>query len=148
MLWSYIVQAMKQRQHVNMHGRYMAGKVLEEVVGDAQPSTPATAWERLPWPPHRASKQLMTHPFIGPQHLLRQQGLTVTWEQVHAAGGLRVISAAAQPNRRAEAQLRGRAGRRGDPGETFSLLSCFDEYAMAASGLVRSMVNANECESP
>ena len=68
--------------------------------------------------------------------------------QVHAVGGLRVISAAAQPNRRAEAQLRGRAGRRGDPGETFSLISCYDEYCMAASSLVRGMVDQSKCTTP
>ena len=64
---------------------------------------------------------------------------------MHAAGGLRVISATAQPNRRAERQLRGRAGRRGDPGETFSLFSCYDEYTMESSGLVRGVVDRSAC---
>ena len=46
------------------------------------------------------------------------------------AGGLLVISAAAQPTERALAQLRGRAGRRGDPGQTYSLLSMHDDYVL------------------
>ena len=46
--------------------------------------------------------------------------------QVREAGGLRVILASMQTNQRGENQLRGRAGRQGDPGETLALLDAQD----------------------
>ncbi|KAK9841856.1 hypothetical protein WJX81_007585 [Elliptochloris bilobata] len=46
--------------------------------------------------------------------------------QVRDAGGLRVILASLQATLRGENQLRGRAGRQGDPGETLSLLDVND----------------------
>lgn len=48
-------------------------------------------------------------------------------EEVLAAGGLRVIAAGYYPSRRLDAQLRGRAGRRGDPGSTRVFASLEDE---------------------
>lgn len=55
--------------------------------------------------------------------------------RVLALGGLYVIGADAHPSSRHEAQLRGRAGRQGDPGETRLLLSFEDE---AMRGLLNS----------
>jgi len=43
--------------------------------------------------------------------------------QVRAAGGLVVVISSVPETRRSEAQLRGRAGRQGDPGETFFISS-------------------------
>ena len=54
-----------------------------------------------------------------------------TWHvQVLAAGGLLVISAAAQPNERALRQLQGRAARRGDVGQTSSFLCLKDDHVI------------------
>lgn len=61
-------------------------------------------------------------------------------EQVRAAGGLLVISAVAQPNRRSVLQLRGRAGRRGDPGKSMAFISCDDAFVAPHLGkLLRSV---------
>ncbi|KAK9789034.1 hypothetical protein WJX73_001031 [Symbiochloris irregularis] len=54
--------------------------------------------------------------------------------QVKAAGGLLVISASAQPNQRSVLQLRGRAGRRGDPGASRAFVSYEDEAAKLLQG--------------
>ncbi|GIM07841.1 hypothetical protein Vretimale_11907 [Volvox reticuliferus] len=47
-------------------------------------------------------------------------------EEVRAAGGLLVIGTSLNESPRIELQLRGRAGRQGDPGETKMLLDCVD----------------------
>lgn len=52
--------------------------------------------------------------------------------QVREAGGLRVILASMQYNQRGENQLRGRAGRQGDPGETLALLDAQDRLIQEA----------------
>ena len=46
--------------------------------------------------------------------------------QVRNVGGLRVILAALQDSERSTLQLQGRAGRQGDPGETFTLIDIYD----------------------
>ena len=55
--------------------------------------------------------------------------------QVRAAGGLRVILASMQQNQRGENQLRGRAGRQGDPGETLALLDAQDRLIQEAGSM-------------
>jgi len=47
-------------------------------------------------------------------------------QQVREAGGLLVLIVSVQTSKRSELQLRGRAGRQGDPGETFYLASYED----------------------
>ncbi|GLC77083.1 hypothetical protein PLESTF_001882400 [Pleodorina starrii] len=47
-------------------------------------------------------------------------------EEVRSAGGLLVIGTSLNESPRIELQLRGRAGRQGDPGETKMLLDCVD----------------------
>jgi preprotein translocase subunit SecA len=48
-------------------------------------------------------------------------------EKVVAAGGLAIIGTARHDARRVDDQLRGRAGRQGEPGESIFLLACDDE---------------------
>ena len=52
-------------------------------------------------------------------------------ERVTAAGGLAVIATGRYPSRRLDAQLRGRAGRQGDPGTSLTFVSLDDEFVMA-----------------
>lgn len=51
--------------------------------------------------------------------------------QVRAAGGLEVVITSLQDTRRTELQLRGRAGRQGDPGETY-MVSSRDDPSLRA----------------
>ena len=57
--------------------------------------------------------------------------------RVREAGGLHVIGTERHESRRVDNQLRGRAGRQGDPGSTRFFLSlgttCFDFWAVTAS---------------
>ncbi len=55
-------------------------------------------------------------------------------DTVVAAGGLLVIGTSLNESARIELQLRGRAGRQGDPGESVVLLDCIDPL-MAVRGL-------------
>ena len=48
-------------------------------------------------------------------------------DRVAAAGGLAVIATGRYPSRRLDAQLRGRAGRQGDPGTSLTVVSLDDE---------------------
>ena len=52
--------------------------------------------------------------------------------QVKEQGGLLVLVLAIQPSERVERQLKGRAGRQGDPGETYSLVRVNDPQAVNA----------------
>lgn len=52
-------------------------------------------------------------------------------ERVAAAGGLAVLQVGRYPSQRLDAQLRGRAGRQGDPGDTLTFLSTADELVQA-----------------
>jgi len=60
--------------------------------------------------------------------------------QVRDAGGLRVVLASMQETARGENQLRGRAGRQGDPGESLALFDLEDRL-LAEAGVV-AQVNA------
>jgi preprotein translocase subunit SecA len=55
-------------------------------------------------------------------------------EEVVAAGGLAVIAVQRFDSRRADRQLRGRAGRQGDPGETLTYSSCEDHLVSVFAG--------------
>lgn len=65
-------------------------------------------------------------------------------DRVVAAGGLAVIAAGRYPSRRLDAQLRGRAGRQGDPGTSLAVVSLDDELVQTSApehvltGLVRA----------
>ena len=52
--------------------------------------------------------------------------------QVRKQGGLQVLVLAIQESERVERQLKGRAGRQGDPGETYCLVRVDDPQAKAA----------------
>lgn len=52
-------------------------------------------------------------------------------DAVVGAGGLSVIAVGRYPSQRLDAQLRGRSGRQGDPGETVSLVAATDELVQA-----------------
>ena len=52
--------------------------------------------------------------------------------QVREKGGLQVLVLAIQESERVDRQLKGRAGRQGDPGETYSLVRVDDPQAKAA----------------
>lgn len=71
--------------------------------------------------------------------------------RVAAAGGLLVIGTARHESRRIDDQLRGRAGRQGDPGGSMFLLSLEDDLfaSIDASGLAASLpVGAGTVEDP
>ena len=55
-------------------------------------------------------------------------------------GGLIVVQWGAAPNGRIERQLRGRAGRQGDPGESHVLVSIMDESLFRSFPSVQSML--------
>ncbi len=64
-------------------------------------------------------------------------------EQVRAAGGLFIIGTERHESRRIDNQLRGRAGRQGDPGETRFFLSLEDDVMrLFGSERVMGMMNA------
>lgn len=48
------------------------------------------------------------------------------WVQVRGQGGLLVVGTNIHESRRSENQLKGRAARQGDPGETIMLFDLFD----------------------
>lgn len=56
-------------------------------------------------------------------------------------GGLTVVQWGAAPNGRIERQLRGRAGRQGDPGESHALVSIEDESIFRGFSSVQSLVD-------
>ncbi|KFM25591.1 Protein translocase subunit SecA [Auxenochlorella protothecoides] len=89
--------------------RLLAGEAdwTPEVAPNEAPDAPAAARPAL-----RAAALLLWLWFDG---RCREQNL-----RVRAAGGLRVLIASVAPTR-SEAQLRGRAGRQGDPGDSFYL---------------------------
>ena len=64
-------------------------------------------------------------------------------EQVRAAGGLFIVGTERHESRRIDNQLRGRAGRQGDPGETRFFLSLEDDVMrLFGSERVMSMMNS------
>ena len=64
--------------------------------------------------------------------------------QVLAAGGLAVVSTCRYPSRRVDDQLRGRAGRQGEPGSSLFLLSFDEELPRRyAPDAVRGLLGAN-----
>lgn len=74
-----------------------------------------------------------------------QQAVKVDWQQRHdeviAAGGLRIIGSERHESRRIDNQLRGRAGRQGDPGSSRFYLSLDDNLMrIFASERVASMM--------
>jgi preprotein translocase subunit SecA len=58
-------------------------------------------------------------------------------------GGLQVIVVALQESERAANQLKGRAGRQGDPGETFTLVTINDPV-VAAAGFSQSLASVQD----
>ena len=63
-------------------------------------------------------------------------------QEVRDSGGLMVVIASLQPSRRTELQLRGRAGRQGDPGETILLTSVADPMLRAFSDAAASFTSS------
>ena len=84
-----------------------------------QCSSVCTAAHQSPEGPEQAPVPRKACPQLGGEGWARAA-------QVREAGGLRVILASMQYNQRGENQLRGRAGRQGDPGETLALLDAQD----------------------
>lgn len=56
-------------------------------------------------------------------------------------GGLTVVQWGAAPNGRVERQLRGRAGRQGDPGESHALVSIEDDSIFRGFSSVQSLID-------
>lgn len=56
------------------------------------------------------------------------------YQEVLAAGGLYVIGTSRAPSRRVDRQLRGRAGRQGDPGRSCFFLSIEDDFVRTFAG--------------
>lgn len=70
--------------------------------------------------------------------------------QVRAIGGLLVIGTSIQESRRSENQLKGRAGRQGDPGETLMMYDLQDRLMQAnesATQLAQSELRQSFAES-
>jgi preprotein translocase subunit SecA len=68
----------------------------------------------------------------------RHEAMRERWEhdyaEVVAAGGLYVIGTTRAPSRRVDQQLRGRAGRQGDPGRSCFFLSLEDDFVKLYAG--------------
>nr|MCU0775711.1 SEC-C domain-containing protein [Ideonella sp.] len=80
------------------------------------------------------------------EKLARAEKLRAEWQglhdQVRAAGGLRIISTERHESRRIDNQLRGRAGRQGDPGSSRFYLSLDDALMRIFAGeRVRSIMD-------
>ncbi len=72
-----------------------------------------------------------------------KQKIDVEAEKVRAAGGLFIIGTERHESRRIDNQLRGRAGRQGDPGETRFYLSLEDDLMRLFGGeRIQGMMNA------
>ena len=73
--------------------------------------------------------------------LLAWRQVLVEHEEVVALGGLHIIGTERHESRRIDNQLRGRAGRQGDPGSTRFVLSLEDDLMRIFAGdKVRSMM--------
>eukprot|EP00201_Polytomella_parva_P009603 CAMPEP_0175054974 /NCGR_PEP_ID=MMETSP0052_2-20121109/9811_1 /TAXON_ID=51329 ORGANISM="Polytomella parva, Strain SAG 63-3" /NCGR_SAMPLE_ID=MMETSP0052_2 /ASSEMBLY_ACC=CAM_ASM_000194 /LENGTH=226 /DNA_ID=CAMNT_0016319745 /DNA_START=194 /DNA_END=871 /DNA_ORIENTATION=+ len=84
-----------------------------------------------------AAVETATHLWLYLDHLCHRQA-----ESVRQVGGLLVIGTALAPSVRVERQLRGRAGRQGDPGTTRVLLD-FSDPVLSRNGF-QSLVAAAE----
>ena len=109
------------RQELVKKGKARAISVAEGAINPMAPARlPALL---LPGPGVRASRPEWTEAFNAPQAADAQQ----EHEEVIAAGGLLILGTERHESRRIDNQLRGRAGRQGDPGESRFYLSLEDD---------------------
>ena len=79
--------------------------------------------------------------------LLQKENLVEIAKQINSLGGLYILGTARHDSRRIDNQLRGRAGRQGDPGETRFYLSLEDDLMRRFnSGLMGKLLSAQSLD--
>ena len=119
----------------------MAGRGVDILLGG---NPEGLARRRVP--PRRARRSTPTSTRPATHELLPrfEEECKVEGDKVRAAGGLYVLGTERHESRRIDNQLRGRAGRQGDPGESRFYLSLEDELMrLFATGLMQRVMGAS-----